>query len=117
MQFDTDNKIVRLCAEGMDMEGKGHPEAAGRLFLQAWNRAATHFEKLIAAHYVARRQSTVAAKLEWDKKALESALLLGDEGRAFLPSLYLNIAKCYEDLQQPDKAMQHYGLAQSFAHF
>jgi len=88
-----------------------------RLFLQAWNEAATDFEKFTAAHYVARHQSTVAAKLEWDQKALGFALQFGDEGRAFLPSLYLNIAKCHEDLQQMGEAIQHYELAQSFASY
>jgi hypothetical protein len=29
MQFDPDSKIVKLCAQGMEMEGKGKPEEVG----------------------------------------------------------------------------------------
>jgi rifampin ADP-ribosylating transferase len=73
MQFDPGNKIVKLCAQGMDMEGEGKPEDACRLFLQAWNEATDDFEKFIAAHYVARHQKSVAHKLEWDETALRLA--------------------------------------------
>jgi rifampin ADP-ribosylating transferase len=35
MEFDPDNIVVKFCAQGMDMEGKGKPEEASKLFLQA----------------------------------------------------------------------------------
>jgi rifampin ADP-ribosylating transferase len=47
----------------MEMEVKGNPEEASKLFLQAWNEATTDFEKFTAAHYVARHQKSVADKL------------------------------------------------------
>ena len=64
MQFDTNNRVVQLCAEGMNMEGKGDANAARDLFLQAWEEAGDDFEKFTAAHYVARQQSSLADKLE-----------------------------------------------------
>jgi tetratricopeptide (TPR) repeat protein len=116
MQFDPENKIVQLCAAGMEKEGEGQPEKAHQLFLQAWNEAETDFEKFTAAHYVARHQETVARKLEWDKLALQHALRIEDAGaKAALPSLYLNVAKCYEDLGDPRQAGDHYALALSAA--
>ena len=48
---------------------------------------------------------------------MDFALKLGNEARPALPSLYLNIAKCHEDLQEMDEAMKHYKLAQCFASF
>ena len=32
MEFDPANNAIKLCAEGMQMEGKGKPEEASKLF-------------------------------------------------------------------------------------
>lgn len=113
MQFDPNNRIVQLCAKGMEMEGL--PEEASRLFQQAWDEATTSKEKFIAAHYLARHQKSVSDKLEWDKIALELALELDDESvKGAYPSLYLNIAKCFEDLGDLDSARENYKLGLSF---
>jgi tetratricopeptide (TPR) repeat protein len=115
MQFDPNNNVVKLCTQGMDMEGKGKPEDASRLFLQAWNEATNDFEKFTAAHYVARHQKNIANKLKWDETALQLALKINnDTVIGIFPSLYLNIAKCYEDLNDFDNARKNYQLALSF---
>lgn len=115
MEFDQNNNIVKLCALGMEMEGKGKPEEANKLFMQAWNEATNDFEKFIAAHYVARHQKTLADKLKWDETALQLALKMNnDTVKEAFPSLYLNIAKCYEDLGDFNEAKKHYDLALSF---
>ena len=99
MQFDTNNKIVKLCARGMELEGEGKKEEALKTFQQAWDEATNDFEKFTSAHYVARHQDNIADKLRWDKTALNLALKINDENmRGTYPSLYLNIGKCYEDL-------------------
>lgn len=117
MQFDQNNNVVKLCAQGMDMEGKSKPEDASKLFLQAWNEATNDFEKFTAAHYVARHQKSVADKLKWDETALQLALKINDDTiKGTYPSLYLNIAKCYEDLNDIDNARTNYQLALSFSH-
>jgi len=116
MQFDPGNHIIKLCAMAMEMEGKGQPEGAHKLSLQAWNESSNDFEKFTSAHYVARHQKTVADKLEWDKIALQLALKLNDDSmKASYPSLYLNIAKCYEDLNDFPNARSNYESALSFA--
>lgn len=115
MQFDPDNNIVKLCAQGMAKEGEGKPKEALQLFMQAWNEATSDFEKFTAAHYVARHQKTIAGKLQWDEVALSIALRINDESvKSTYPSLYLNIAKCYEDLKNPDEAKKNYQLALAF---
>jgi tetratricopeptide (TPR) repeat protein len=115
MQFDPDNNIIKLCAEGMKNEAEGNAAEAARLFYQAWDDATNDFEKFTAAHYVARHQNTVADKLKWDKTALSLALQLDDEKlKASYPSLYLNIAKCYEDLKDLDNAKKNYEVALSY---
>lgn len=116
MQFDPNNNVVKLCAQGMSFEGEGKKEEAYEMFLQAWNEATTDFEKFTAAHYVARHQRSIADKLYWDKTALDLALKIDDkEIKGSYPSLYLNIAKCYEDLGNNREAENNYQLALSFA--
>jgi hypothetical protein len=116
MEFNPSNPIVKLCLQGMDMEGKEKPEEASRLFLQAWNEATNDFEKFTAAHYVARHQKNVPDKLKWHETALQFALKINNiTVQGAFPSLYLNIAKCYEDLSDPDNAKKNYELASSFA--
>ncbi|MBA4852128.1 rRNA adenine methyltransferase [Emticicia sp. BO119] len=116
MQFDKNNKIVQMCGQGMMLEGEGKKEEALQLFQQAWDEAANDFEKFTSAHYVARHQKTIADKLKWDETALQHALNINDDSiRATYPSLYLNIGKCYEDLNDFAKARKNYQLALSFA--
>jgi rifampin ADP-ribosylating transferase len=118
MEFEADNKIVKLCAHGMDLEGEGKNEEAAAVFLQAWEQATDDKEKFTAAHYVARHQQSIADKLAWDKTALELAMKIKDESvKGAYPSLYLNIAKGYEDLQEFEKAAENYNLALSHSHF
>jgi len=115
MEFNPTNHVIQLCVQGMDMEGKRKPEEAGRIFLQAWNQATNDFEKFTAAYYVARHQANVRDKLKWLETSLEFALEINDVtvSGAF-PSLYSNIAKCYEDLNDPANAKKNYDLANSF---
>jgi len=116
--FDPNNKIVKLCAEGMAAEGQGEMAKAKNLFIQAWDEARSDFEKFTAAHFVARHQETVSDKLKWDQTALEMALKVKDENiKGSFASLYLNIGKCYEDLNDIDLASKNYRLAGSYLDF
>lgn len=113
--YDPNNKIVKLCAQGMELEGQGRNVAALQRFEEAWEAASNDFEKFTAAHYVARHQDSVANKLKWDEIALQHALKINDENvQGAYPSLYLNVAKGFEDLKDFDNAKKHYNLGLSF---
>jgi tetratricopeptide (TPR) repeat protein len=115
MEFNPNNNVVKLCLQGMGMEEKGKPEEASKLFLQAWNEATNDSEKFISAHYVARHQKNISDKLKWLETALQFALNINnDTVKSAFPSLYSNIAKCYEALNDPGKAKKNYELATSF---
>ncbi|MEO6302945.1 MAG: NAD(+)--rifampin ADP-ribosyltransferase [Bacteroidia bacterium] len=115
MEFNPNNNIVKLCLQGMGMEEKDKPEEASKLFLQAWNESTNDFEKFIAAHYVARHQKNVSDKLKWLKTVLQHALKINnDTVTSAFPSLYFNIAKCFEDLGDVENAKKNYELATSF---
>jgi len=116
MNFDTNNEVVQLCAKGMQKEGNLEYDEAGILFLQAWEKATSDFEKFVAAHYLARHQDSTENKLKWDEKSLSFALKIKDKGMlSNYSSLYLNIAKCYEDLKNFEKAAQNYQTALAYA--
>ena len=118
MQFDPNNPIVTLCIQGMSLEGEGRKEEAFEVFQQAWQEATNDFDKFIAAHYVARHQRLITDKLKWDETSLRLALTIADESvKQAYPSLYLNIAKCHEELKDFDTAKMNYQQALSFAKF
>jgi tetratricopeptide (TPR) repeat protein len=115
MEFSPFNHIVKRCLQGMELEEKGRQEEAGKVFADAWNEATNDFEKFLAAYYVARHQVNVPDKLNWFQTALQLALSINDDSvKEAYPSLYTNIAKCYEGLNDPGKAKENYELANSF---
>ena len=108
-QFNPNNKIIQLLLRGMGMEDSGKTEEASLLFLKAWSEATDDFERFIAAYYVARHQKNSSDKLKWFETSLQFALKLNDVAvKSAFPSLYLNIAKCYEALSDSDKAKENY---------
>jgi len=115
MKFDTDNAVVKLCIQGIALEGEGKPGLAADIFQQAWDQSTNDLERFTSAHYMARHQPGTSDKLAWDQLALDSALrITTDDIKSVYPSLYLNIAKGYEDLNHHQEAYKHYSLALSF---
>ena len=102
MEFSPSNNVVKLCLQGMAMEDQGKADEASRLFLQAWKEATDDFEKF-------------NDKIKWLETSLQFALKINDVTvKSAFPSLYSNIAKCYEELNDPDSAKENYELARSF---
>lgn len=113
-QFDPDNNIIKLCMMGIGMEDSNKPEDAGALFSKAWSEAEDNLERFIAAYYVARHQKNSSDKIKWFETSLQFALKLNDDSvKSAFPSLYLNIAQCYEELGDIDKAKINYELSNS----
>lgn len=108
IQFSPSNHVVKLCLQGMTMEEAGDQREAAKLFLQAWNEATNDFEKFLAAHFLARHQETISGKLNWLETALQFALKVNDNAAtSALPTLYANIATCYEDLDDHINAKEY----------
>ncbi|MGD9563186.1 MAG: NAD(+)--rifampin ADP-ribosyltransferase [Pyrinomonadaceae bacterium] len=115
MEFNPNNPVIKLCLQAMAMEDTGKPDEASKLFLQAWTEAANAFEKFTAAYYVARHQENVSDKLKWLETVLEFGLKINnDTVKSAFPSLYRNIAECYEELGDVEKAKKKYESADSF---
>jgi rifampin ADP-ribosylating transferase len=90
MEFNPNNKVVKICLQGMGIEEKGKPGEAGKLFLQAWNEATNDFEQFLADHHVARLQKKVPGKLKWLETALQLALKINNEAiKSAFPSGYV----------------------------
>jgi len=115
MQFSPANPIVQLCLQGMALEEQNKPAQALTVFRQAWDEASNDFEKFLSAHYLARHQTTIPDKLKWLQTGLQSALKINDETvSSALPALYSNIAKCYEALNEPEKAKENHTSAKLY---
>ena len=107
--MDPNTPVVKLCAQGIEVEMKGHRDEARSLFLQAWELRQDDVDACIAAHYVARHQDTPAETLRWNELALKHALSASvDSIRSFYPSLYLSLGKSYEDVGDTSRARELY---------
>lgn len=116
MEFSPFNNIVKLCLQGQAVDESGNYAEAGNVFTRARNEAANDFEKFLATHATARYLKDPQEKLEWFQAALQFALKVNDDSvREAFASLYLNIAKCYEALNDADNAKKNYDLAESFS--
>ena len=110
--IDPQNRVVRYCIEGMEREQDGRHEEALRLFMLAWDQSKDAFERTIAAHYVARHQTTPERALHWNRESLTNADAVEDDRvQEFYPSLYLNMGKSHEDLGNLKDAKRFYALA------
>ena len=110
--MDMHNPVMKLCAEGARAEFEGRRDDARALYLQAWESAKDDYDACVAAHYVARYQSSPQETLHWNAEALAHADAVGDERVAsFYPSLYLNMGQSYEALGNHAEAKRYYELA------
>ncbi|MGW9041368.1 hypothetical protein ACWGQL_02205 [Streptomyces lydicus] len=109
MPVDPELPVVRLCVEGMQAEAEGRAEAALELFQRAWDTATDDYEACIAAHYLARHQTSPEDTLRWNQECLDRADRVGDERvRGFYPSLYVNIGHACRQLGQPALAHAYF---------
>ena len=100
---DSANPVVRLCAKGMAIEGEA--PAARALFEQAWALRRDDYDACIAAHFLARHQSTLDETLRWNEIAARHAEAVADDrARSFLASLYLNLGDAHRALGHVDDA-------------
>lgn len=112
MEFSPGNPIIKFCVQGMEMEQEGNSEKALNLFLRAWNESTNDFEKYVSAYFIARNQGNVQDKLNWLKTALDLGLSVNDiTVRSALPTLYSEIAQCYEELGNTEEARKNLDLA------
>ncbi|MER7115584.1 hypothetical protein ABT332_13935 [Saccharomonospora azurea] len=116
--MDTNNPVVRLCADGMRAEADGRADDARALFERAWAEASDDYESCVAAHYLARHQPTIADELHWNQVCLDLADAvttsvgpLASAVAAFYPSLHACLARCHRELGDLDTAATHYRRA------
>ena len=110
--MDTNNPVIQLCIAGTQAEFRKDMTAACEYYLQAWQTASNDYEACVAAHYVARCQTTPQDVFVWNQKALEHAMLVSDDSvKEFYPSLYLNMGKSFQDTGNPEEARKYFNLA------
>ncbi|OPZ84615.1 MAG: Rifampin ADP-ribosyl transferase [Firmicutes bacterium ADurb.Bin419] len=115
IKFDANNAVIKLCMIGMSLEDSGNAEEAGMNFVKAWNEARDDFEKFIAAYHLARQQKNITDKLKWMEISLKCAQNINDDNvKSAYPTLYVNIAKCYEELGDFNNAKRNYELSELY---
>lgn len=115
IKFDPNNVVIKLCMNGMRLEDSGDNEDAITMFHKAWHEATDDYERFIAAYHLARQQKSITVKLKWMETSLQCALNINDDNvKSAYSTLYLNIAKCYEELCDSDNAKRNYELSNSY---
>jgi rifampin ADP-ribosylating transferase len=115
IKFDPNNDVIKLCMSGMALESSGNIEEAITMFYKAWQEATDDYDRFIAAYYLASQQKSITDKLKWMETSLQCALNIDDENvRSAYSTLYLNIAKCYEELCESANAKRNYELSNSY---
>nr|WP_218921369.1 NAD(+)--rifampin ADP-ribosyltransferase [Bacillus massilionigeriensis] len=114
MKFNPNNVVIKLCVSGLELEDSGNIEDALTMFHKAWNEATDDYERFIAAYHLARQQKSIAEELKWMETSLQCALKINDENvKSAYPTLYSNIAKCYEELGDSKNAKRNDELSNS----
>lgn len=112
MALDSTLPIVILCLEAETARVEGNLDRARELLRQAWEDAATPWERAVAAHYVAGVQPAAAGRHHWHRTAIDEARLADaetpDAARDLWPSLHLAFAASLEDVGSPDRAAESY---------
>jgi len=110
--LDTENPIVILCMEAEAARVEGNLDRARELLRQAWEDAATPWERAVAAHYVAGIQAVPAGAHHWHRTAMDEARLAEaedpDSVRDLWPSLHLAFAGSLEGVGSPARAAEAY---------
>jgi hypothetical protein len=110
--MDTTNPIIQLCMEGAHAEFEHRLETARLLYQQAWDKHMDDYEACIAAHYLARVQSSDEEALIWNQLALTHGNAVNHERvEDFYPSLYLALGNSYEVVGNQVEAQKYYQLA------
>ncbi len=113
-KFDPNNVIIKICMSGMGLEDCGNSEGAIAMFHKAWHEATDDYERFIASYHLARIQKSITDKLKWMETSLQCALKINDDNvKSAYSTLYLNIAKCYEELGDSANAKRNYELSNS----
>ncbi len=111
IKFDPNNIVIKLCMMGISLEDSGNVEEASTMFHKAWNEAIDDYEKFITAYHLARQQKNITDKLKWMEISLQCALNINNDNvKSAYSTLYVNIAKCYEELRDSDNAKRNYEL-------
>ncbi|MGE3961426.1 MAG: hypothetical protein AB7F65_07060 [Dehalococcoidia bacterium] len=109
---DVPNPIVLLCVQAESARVEGDLDRARQLLRQAWEDAATPWERAVAAHYVAGVQPAAAGRHHWHRTAMDQGRLAAAEDPdamlEFWPSLHLAFAGSLEDVGSPERAAESY---------
>ncbi len=110
--MESNNPVITLCVEGIWAETENRFDDARQCYQQAWDSCTDEYEACIAAHYLARSQTSLEESLRWNLQALQIAYSVKDKRvRDFLPTLYMSLGHAYKRLGGSVQAQRYYRLA------
>lgn len=109
---DPESPVLRFCERGTAAAREKRHADALALYHDAWRLVTNDAEACIAAHHIARAQSDAMTALWWNQIALgRGGRCDSQRVRELLPTLHLDIAIAYEQLNQLYAARHHYQAA------
>ncbi|MGW0737569.1 hypothetical protein [Streptomyces sp. NPDC002851] len=114
----AEDAVLARAGQAVMLHHAGDREEARKRFLDLWAEIGEDgdpLHRVTVAHYIADTQDEPADELAWDLRALTAAESLTEErlGRAFSPSLHLNLAADYLKLAREDEARRHLRCARA----
>jgi hypothetical protein len=109
--------VESLCQQGMRLERQGKLAEAKHAYAHAWSIRTSDYDACVAAHFMARVQSSPEETLRWNREALQRADAAASPRVAtFYPSLYCCMGLSHEKLGDLAEAQHYLGLAAQHVH-
>jgi rifampin ADP-ribosylating transferase len=111
--FSPHSQIIQTCLEGLRLFDEGRVEEARARFKRAWDASQYDYEKLHAAHFLARCEASPAGQLRWLRTALHIADRSDDVAlKGARASLYAAIARSQEGAGDLEEARESRSLSE-----
>jgi hypothetical protein len=123
----ADDMMTRIGA-AVELGRAGDKAGASRALAALWDEIGDDgdaFHRCALAHYIADVQDDLQSELEWDERALVAVRSVSDARaqehyeslrvRAFMPSLFLNLADDHRRLGSADRAREYLEQARNSA--
>lgn len=111
--FNPQNKIIRLCMLGMNLiEEQGDFEEGMDTLKKALSESENDFDRFIVTYKTAKYEKESSIKLRLLEECKQYIIKSDDYGvKSTFSTIYLDIARCYEELGDLEKAKANYELS------
>lgn len=114
-EFSPSNKIVKMCMQAIYAYENNEFDKAIVLLEDAYKCSETEFEKFVSSYKKAEYENDLNNKLKWFEISIKHAINSDCiSSKTAYSTLYLNIAKTYEKLNELENAKKNYDLSNKY---